>query len=109
MNFKENFCKENNYTFVRTYYVEDIEYISFNNYKIGLKSNDNNLEEITINNSKLGYLEQDESYEFEFMLNEGVTKIYDNIVFIFSNSTIVEIRKTTKDIKNQINDNILSD
>lgn len=38
------------------------------------------------------------------MLNEEITKIEDNIKSVFDNSTIVEIRETNKDIKNQNND-----
>ena len=42
------------------------------------------------------------------MLNDNVKNIDDNIKSIFANSTIVEIRETNKDIKNQINDKLLN-
>ena len=106
MEFKNNFCKDNNYTFIRTYYIEEIEYVGYNDYKITLKVNDNDLNEVIINNPKLVYLEEGKTYEFELMINEGVSNVDDNIKSIFENSIIVEFRETTKDIKNQINEKI---
>ena len=50
------------------------------------------------------YLEKNKYYEFEFMLNDNVNNIEDNTKSIFDNSTIVQIRETTKDITYQIND-----
>lgn len=112
MNFKKNFCKDNNYTFVRTYYVEDIENnyeegVDINSFKIKLKDFKDNVETVVLN-YLYKTIEKNKYYEFEFMLNEGVSKIDDNIESIFNNSTIVEIRKSTKDIKEQINDKLLN-
>jgi len=106
MGYKNNFCKDNNYTFVRTYFIEKIEYVGYNDYQIKLKGNDNVLNEVIVNSPKLVYLEEGKTYEFEFMINEGVNNVDDNIKSIFENSTIVEFRETTKDIKNQINEKI---
>ncbi len=106
MGFKNNFCKDNNYTFIRTYYIEEIEYVGYNDYQIKLKGNDNVLNEVIINSRKLVYLEEGKTYEFEFMINEDVDEISDNIKSIFENSTIVEFRETTKDINEQINEKI---
>jgi len=106
MGYKNNFCKDNNYTFVRTYFIEKIEYVGYNDYQIKIKGNDNVLNEVIVNSPKLVYLEEGKTYEFELMINEGVNNVDDNIKSIFENSTIVEFRETTKDIKNQINEKI---
>jgi len=106
MGYKNNFCKDNNYTFIRTYYIEEIEYVGYNDYQIKLKGNDNVLNEVIINSPKLVYLEVGKTYEFEFMINDGINNVDDNIKSIFENSTIVEFRETTKNIKEQINEKI---
>ena len=106
MGYKNNFCKENNYTFIRTYYIEEIEYVGYNDYQIKLKGNDNVLNEVIINSPKLVYLEEGKTYEFEFMINDGMNNVDDNIKSIFENSSIVEFRETTKNIKEQINEKI---
>ena len=106
MEFKNNFCKDNNYTFIRTYYIEEIEYVGYNDYKIILKVNDNDLNEVIINNPKLVYLEEGKTYEFEFMFNDGINNVDDSVKSIFENSSIVEFRETDKDINNQINKKI---
>lgn len=106
MEFKNNFCKHNNYTFIRTYYIEEIKYVGYNDYKITLKGNDNALNEVIINNPKLVYLEEGKTYEFEFMFNEGINNVDDSVKSIFENSSIVEFRETTNDVKNQINEKI---
>ena len=106
MEFKNNFCKDNNYTFIRTYYIEKIEYVGYNDYKITLKVNDNDLNEVIINNPKLVYLEEGKTYEFEFMFNDGINNVDDSAKSIFENSSIVEFRETTNDVKNQINEKI---
>ena len=106
MEFKNNFCKDNNYTFIRTYYIEKIEYVGYNDYKITLKVNDNDLNEVIINNPKLVYLEEGKTYEFEFMFNDGINNVDDSVKSIFENSSIVEFRETTNDVKNQINEKI---
>lgn len=109
MGYKKNFCKDNNYTFVRTYYLENIENNydgSFvkNSFKVELKDFKENVETVILNDLFTITLGEDKYYEFEFMLNEEITKIEDNIKSVFDNSTIVEIRETNKDIKNQNND-----
>lgn len=106
MGYKNNFCKDNNYTFIRTYYIEKIEYVGYNDYQIKLKGNDNVLNEVIINSPKLVYLEEGKTYEFEFMINDGINNVDDNIKSIFENSTIIEYRETTKNIKEQINEKI---
>ena len=106
MGYKNNFCKDNNYTFIRTYYIEKIEYVGYNDYQIKLKGNDNVLNEVIINSPKLVYLEEGKTYEFEFMINDGINNVDDNIKSIFENSTIIEFRETTKNIKEQINEKI---
>lgn len=113
MGYKKNFCKDNNYTFVRTYYLENIEnnyegLFMKNSFKVQLKDFKGNIETIVLNDLFTITLEKDKYYEFEFMINEGVKNIEDNIKSIFYNSTLVEIRETTKDIKNQINEKINS-
>lgn len=109
INVKKNFCRDNNYTFVRTYYIENIEnniegkFIK-NSFKVQLKDFKGNEETIILNDLFTITLEKNKYYEFEFMLNAGVKNIEDNTKSIFDNSTIVQIRETTKDIKDQIND-----
>ena len=106
MGFKNNFCRDNNYTFVRTYFIDEIEYVGYNDYQIKLKGNDNVLTEVVVNSPKLVYLEAGKTYEFEFMVNDGINNVDDNIKSIFENSTIIEFRETTKNIKEQINEKI---
>ena len=106
MNAKSNFCKDNNYTFIRTYFVEDIEYDSYSYYNVKLKSVDGIVETVSISDWKAKKLEKNKTFEFELMLNDNVKNIKDNTKFIFGNSTIVDIRETTKDIKDQINEKI---
>lgn len=109
MGYKKNFCKDNNYTFVRTYYLENIEnnyegLFMKNSFKVQLKDSKGDIETIVLNDLFTIILEKDKYYEFEFMLNGGVKNIKDDTKSIFDNSTIVEIREATKNIKNQIND-----
>lgn len=106
MNAKSNFCKDNNYTFIRTYFVEDIEYDSYSYYNVKLKSVDGIVETVSISDWEAKKLEKNKTFEFELMLNDNVKNIKDNTKFIFGNSTIVDIRETTKDIKDQINEKI---
>ena len=40
--------------------------------------------------------EQDKTYEFEFMINEDVSDIKDEIEDIFKYSTIISVKETTK-------------
>ncbi len=104
MNIKKNFCEDNNYTFVRTYYVENIQkntegqFIK-NSFKVKLKDYKGNIETIILNDLFTITLEKNRTYEFEFMLNEGVKNIDNNTNSIFDNSTIIDIRETTKTIK----------
>jgi len=111
MEYKNNFCKDNNYTFVRTYYIENIEnnyegLFMKNSFKVELKDYKGNIETIILNDLFTITLEKNKSYEFEFILNENTKTIKDDIKFIFENSEIVEIRETNKEIKNQINEEI---
>ena len=48
----------------------------------------NNLWDIT--------LEKNKTYEFEFMINEDVTNVKDELEDILKNSTIVGVKETTK-------------
>ena len=79
MNYKNNFCEDNNYTFVRTYYIEDIvnntegNFIK-NSFKVELKDFKGNIEMIILNDLFTITLEKNKYYEFEFMLNKGVKK-----------------------------------
>ena len=106
MKYKSNFCKDNNYTFIRTYFIEELEYDSFNNYNVKLKSNDGLIETVIINDWRTKYLQKNKTFEFELMLNDNVKNIDDSAKSIFDNSTIVDIRETTKDVNNQINERI---
>lgn len=58
----------------------------------------NNLWDIT--------LEKDNTYEFEFMLNEDAIEIEEKIEYIFKNSTIVGVKETTKTGLDQIKEPI---
>ena len=86
--------------------LKHLKYVGYNDYKITLKGNDNALNEVIINNPKLVYLEEGKTYEFEFMFNEGINNVDDSVKSIFENSSIVEFRETTNDVKNQINEKI---
>ena len=109
MKFKQNFCKDNNYTFIRTYTVKDIskyteqQYdedgnrVSYgNSFKVELNEFQGETKTVIINNLWDITLEKNKTYEFEFMINEDVTNVKDEIEDIFKNSTIVGVKETTK-------------
>ena len=109
MNFKENFCDFDNYTFVRTYTIKSIkEYneqqytddgipVSYgNSYEIELNQFQKGNEKVIINNLWDIKLEKNKTYEFEFQLYQDVENIVDSTQYIFKHSTIVEIRETKK-------------
>lgn len=120
MKFKENFCKNNNYTFTRTYtikniseykeqqYTEDGTQVSYgNSYKVTLNEFGSSPKTIIINNLWDITLEEDKTYEFEFMLYEDATDIKDDVEYIFNHSTIVEIKPTLKKGFDQIREPII--
>lgn len=109
MKFKQNFCKDNNYTFIRTYmvkyiskyteqqYDEDGIPVSYgNSFKVELSEFQGETKTVIINNLWDITLEKNKTYEFEFMINEDVTNIKDEIEDIFKNSTIVGVKETDK-------------
>lgn len=118
MKFKENFCKNNNYTFIKTYTVKDIsEYteqqyedgipVSYgNSFKVKLSEFQGDTKYVIINNLWDITLEKDKTYEFEFMLYDDAKDVKDDIEYIFKNSIIVEVRKTNKTGLSQIQESI---
>lgn len=109
LEFKENFCKDNNYTFVRTYTVKDIEeyteqqytsdgiQVSYSNsFKVTLSQFQKEEVSVIINNLWDIRLEKDKIYEFEFKLYDSAGEINDSIDYIFKNADIVEVRETNK-------------
>ena len=107
MEYKVNFCKNDNRTFTRTYMIKKIEDYKEQNCNDCLTCVCGKSLSVTLNqfqsetktviiDSYWDELFENKTYEFEFMLNEGITDIEDNIEFIFKNSTIVEIRETNK-------------
>lgn len=109
LKFKPNFCKNNNYTFTRTYTVKDIaEYTEQqytddgipvgygNSFKVMLSEFQGDTKTVIINNLWDITLKKNKTYEFELMIYDDATDIKDNIEYIFKNSTIIEIRETNK-------------
>ena len=109
MKFKENFCDNNNYTFVRTYTVRSVkEYneqqytddgipVSYgNSFEVELSQFQKENKIVIINNLWDIKLEKNKTYEFEFQLFTDAKNIVDTPEYIFKNSTIVEIRETDK-------------
>ena len=117
MKYKENFCKENNYTFIKTYTIQNIEKYTEQQYENGipvtyaisyqvkLKDFEGN-EHVVIINNIWDKLEKGKTYEFEFMFYDYLTDMKDDTQYIFKNSKIIEIRETNKTIDNQINEKI---
>lgn len=125
MEFKQNFCDNDNYTFVRTYTVKSIkEYkeqqytddgipVSYSNsFEVELHQFQAETKKVIINNLWDIKLEENKTYEFELQLYEDATHIEDSIEYIFKYSNIIEIRETSKSGLEQIqepikqNDNI---
>ena len=109
MEFKENFCDNDNYTFVRTYTVNSIkEYTEQqytddgipvgygNSFEVELQQFQQEPTKVIINNLWDIKLEPNKTYEFEFQLYSDAKDIKDTIDYIFKNTTIVEIRETNK-------------
>ena len=109
MKFKQNFCDNNNYTFVRTYtvksikeyteqqYTEDGTPVSYSNsFEVELHQFQAETKKVIINNLWDITLEENKTYEFELQLYEDATKIEDSIEYIFKHSNIIEIRETDK-------------
>ena len=109
MKFKENFCDNNNYTFVRTYTVRSVkEYneqqytddgipVSYgNSFEVELSQFQKENKIVIINNLWDIKLEKNKTYEFEFQLFTDVKNIVDTPEYIFKYSTIVQIRETDK-------------
>ncbi len=116
---KNSICKNNNYTFTRTYTIKNIsEYkeqqytedgipVSYgNSYKLTLNEFGSSPKTVIINNLYNITLEEYKTYEFEFMLYENEIDIKDDMKYIFNHSTIVEIRRTLKKGFNQIREPI---
>ena len=108
-NYKQNFCKNDNYTFTKTYKIKDIKMnnnIQYedgvqvgysNSFKVTLIDNKQNTNTVIINNL-FDTLEVDLSYEFEFMFNDNSKNNDENDTdYIFKNAYIVEIRKVEYD------------
>ena len=115
MKFKENFCDNNNYTFVRTYTVKSIkEYneqqytdygipVSYgNSFEVELQQFQAETKKVIINNLWDITLEENKTYELEFQLYEDAKDVKDTIDYIFKNTTIVEIRETDKEGLDQL-------
>lgn len=109
MKFKQNFCDNNNYTFVRTYtvksirkyneqqYTEDGITVSYgNSFEVELYQFQAGPEKVIINNLWDTKLEENKTYEFELQLYEDAKNIEDTIEYIFKYSNIIEIRETEK-------------
>lgn len=109
MKFKQNFCDNNNYTFVRTYtvksirkyneqqYTEDGIPVSYgNSFEVELHQFQEETEKVIINNLWDIKLEESKTYEFELQLYEDAKDIEDTIEYIFKYSNIIEIRETDK-------------
>lgn len=119
LEFKQNFCKDNNYTFVRTYTVKSVEeytgeqYTSDgipvfygNSFKVTLNQFQREETNVIINNLWDVKLEKDKIYEFEFKLYDSASEIEDSIDYIFKNADIVEVRETDKVGLEQIQEEI---
>ena len=117
MKYKENFCKKNNYTFIKTYTIRNIEEYTEQQYENGipvtyaisyqvkLKDFEGN-EHIVIINNIWDKLKKGKTYEFEFMFYDYLTDMKDDTQYIFKNSKIIEIRETNKNIADQTNEKI---
>ena len=109
MEFKENFCDNDNYTFVRTYtvksvkeyneqqYTEDGTSVGYcNSFEVELQQFQQEPTKVIINNLWEIKLDPNKTYEFEFQLYSDAKDIKDTIEYIFKHTTIVEIRETNK-------------
>jgi len=109
MKFKENFCDNDNYTFVRTYTVKSVkEYkkqqytddgtpVSYgNSFEVELEQFQAGTKKVIINNLWDIKLEENKTYEFELQLYEDAKNIEDTTEYIFKYSNIIDIRETDK-------------
>ena len=109
MEFKENFCDNDNYTFVRTYkvnsikeyteqqYTEDGTPVSYgNSFEVELQQFQQEPTKVIINNLWNIELVPNKTYEFEFQLYSDAKDIKDTLDYLFKHTTIVEIRETDK-------------
>ena len=112
--FKQNFCDNDNYTFVRVYKIKSInEYtkqqytddgtpVSYSNsFEVELEEYQGETNKVIINNLLNIKLEVNKTYEFEFQLYEDAKDVKDTIQYIFKNSNIIDIREINKLRKNQ--------
>ena len=107
MQYKSNFCKDNNNTFTRTYTIKKVKNYTKQQYENGIpvtyaKSLEITLSQfqgetktVIINNISKDLIENN-TYEFEFMLYEDNKNIEDTNESIFKNTHIVEVRPTDK-------------
>ena len=109
MEFKQNFCDNDNYTFVRTYtvnsikeykeqqYTEDGTPVSYSNsFEVELQQFQSEPKKVIINNLWDIKLEENKTYEFELQLYSDATNVEDTIEYIFKHSSIIEIRETKR-------------
>jgi hypothetical protein len=109
MKFKQNFCDNNNYTFVRTYtvksikeyteqqYTEDGTPVGYgNSFEVELQQFQQEPTKVIINNLWNKELVPNKTYEFEFQLYSDAKDIKDTLDYLFKHTTIVEIRETDK-------------
>lgn len=117
MEFKLNFCKNDNRTFTRTYTIKKVENYAEQQYENGVPVTYGKSLSVTLSqfqgetktviiNNLWDELIENQTYEFEFILNGDTSDIEDNIKSIFKNSTIVEVRSTKKEGLSQRQDAI---
>lgn len=107
MEFKQNFCDNDNYTFVRTYtvnsikeykeqqYTEDGTPVSYSNsFEVELQQFQSEPKKVIINNLWDIKLEENKTYELELQLYSDAKNVEDTIEYIFKHSSIIEIRET---------------
>ena len=117
MQYKSNFCKDNNNTFTRTYTIKKVKNYTKQQYENGspvtyakslevtLSQFQGETKTVIINNISKDLIENN-TYEFEFMLYEDNKNIEDTIESIFKNTHIVEVRLTEKVGLSQIQESI---
>ena len=109
MNYRENFCKENPYTFVKTYTIVDFKIITNDcgcidpdpSYEISLYGLNEDVTEVTVKDLPIK-LEKNNTYEFEFYIPNKV-KVEDNIKSIFTKAKIISIRHVTNTNEKVVN------
>jgi len=117
MEYKSNFCKDNNSTFTRTYTIKKIKNYTKQQYEDGIPVTYSKSLSVTLSqfqgetktviiNNIFEKLEKNKTYEFEFRLRNNTASIEDNIESIFKNTDIIEVRQTNKKGLSQIQDPI---